>query len=81
MMTDKTAKREALAGLALGLRSQLAIGDDIEIVVVVCTTDGEFVGVSANVSEERADEILCAAVVREDHVDHPNLAVEQGEPV
>ena len=69
----KTEKRKALAELALALREQLGVGDDIEVVLVVSSTDGEFVGVSSNVPVERAEAIMRAACTRDDHQDHPEL--------
>lgn len=66
-------KRKTLAELAFELRRQLAVGDDIEIVVVLSTTDGELVGVSANVPKERAEAIMRAACTDCEHVDHPDI--------
>lgn len=46
---------------------------NLEVVVVTCTTEGDFVGVSANVDESRVEAILRAAATREEHVDHPEV--------
>jgi len=66
-------KRKSLAALAYELREQLNVGDDIEIVLIVSSTDGEFVGVSANVPVERAEAIMRAASTRDEHQDHPEV--------
>lgn len=65
-------KRERLAEIAATLRAVINPRGDIEsVVVVVGSTDGEFVGIAANVCTERANEILVAAATRDGHVDHP----------
>ena len=69
-MKTEQSKREALAQLAAAVRDQLEHGDDIEIVVVTCSTDGEFVGVASTVSVDRTESILLAAATRDAHVDH-----------
>jgi GTPase len=75
-----TSKRESLARLAAAVRDRLTHGDDIELVVVTCSTDGEFVGVASTVSVERTEAILRAAATRDDHIDHPSPASEGGAP-
>lgn len=54
-------KRKTMAELAYALRQQLLVGDDIELVVVICSSDGQFVGVSSSVPLERTEAILLAA--------------------
>lgn len=63
-------KRKTMAELAGALRQQLDFGDDIELVVVVCSSDGEFVGVSSSVPLDRTEAILLAAATPDDHVNH-----------
>ena len=63
-------KRKTMAELAYALRQQLAIGDDIELVVVVSSTDGEFVGVSSSVPLQRTEAILIAAGTHDNHLNH-----------
>jgi GTPase len=77
-VTREQSKREALARLAAEVRERLAPGDDIELVVVTCSTDGEFVGVASTVSVERTEAILRAAATRDGHADHSGCASESG---
>lgn len=77
-MTREQSKREALVRLSAEIRERLAAGDDIELVVVTCSTDGEFVGVASTVSVERTEAILRCAATRVDHVDHASSARKGG---
>lgn len=70
-------KREALANAALLLRDQLRPGDGVEVVVVVSSTDGEYVAVSANVPNERAVAIMQAACAPVDHMQHEDLVLSE----
>jgi len=63
-------KREGLVAVAQELMKQLNPGNGIEAVVVISSTDGEFVGVQANVPLERAEAIMRAAATRSEHVEH-----------
>jgi hypothetical protein len=71
-------KRELLVRVSRALLELFQPESSIEVVVVVSTVDGEFVGVSSNVGVDRVESILLAAAIREDHVDHPELADVEG---
>ena len=69
----QTKKRELLAAIAKTIQESIERWPDLEVVVVTCTNDGEYVGVSASVSTERAEEILRCAHTASGHVDHAEL--------
>jgi len=69
----QTKKRELLTAIARTIQESIERWPDLEVVVVTSTNDGEYVGVSASVSTERAEDILRCAHTASGHVDHVEL--------